>query len=76
MLSQIVHIYINSHVICVNGAFIVNTLRETDFLSPQYWNGTMIHAMVRVNGHTPPFPVETGKKTYETVTCSFTRTID
>ena len=76
MLSQIVHIYINSHVVCVNGAFIVNTLRETDFLSPEYWNGGTIYAVIPVNRHTPPFPVETSKKTYEILTCSFTRNIE
>ena len=76
MLSQIVHVYINSHIICVNGAFIVNTLGEIDILSSYDGKGGMICAMIPVNGHTPPFPVETSKKTYETLTCSFTRTID
>jgi hypothetical protein len=32
MASHVVHIYINSHVVCVNGAFIVNALGKKDFL--------------------------------------------
>jgi len=60
----------------VNGAIIVNTFCETGFCVLIEGDLALIGLLILVNRHTPSFPVELSKGTYETCTDSFTQYIE
>jgi len=60
----------------VNGAIIVNTFYETGFCVLIGEKLASIYPLILVNRHTPSFPVELSKGTYETCTDSFTQYIE
>jgi len=76
MSSQIILINTNSHRFSVNGANIVNTLEKTAFWMLLEEESASICLLILVNRHTPSFPVELSKRTYETLTGSFTQYIE
>jgi len=75
MSSQSFLIKTNSHILIVNGAIIVNTLGKTAFCLLLEGESASIYLLILVNRHTPPFPVELSKRTYEMLTTSFTHYI-
>ncbi len=75
MSSQSFLINTNSHSFGVNGAIIVNTLGKAGFCLLLEEELASIYLLILVNRHTPPFPVELSKRTYEMLTTSFTHYI-
>lgn len=60
----------------MNGAIIVNAFYKTGFCVLIESDLVLIGLLFPVNRHTPSFPVELSKGTYETCTDSFTEYIE
>ena len=76
MNSHNVIINTSSQYCCVNGAIIVNAFYEIGFCFLFLCELALIDLLIPVNRHTPSFPVELSKRTYETFTTSFTMYIE